>query len=278
MFYVYTPYKDQSLLPNYDTAPNDFNFASIYTENAFGGHDKISDNNLLTLGVSTRFIDPDSGAQLARFSVAQRLRFEDQLVTINSATAPAQAGISDVLLGASINGSERWTFDSTLQYNPKTDKSERATVGGRYNPSPYRVVNAAYRYQRDSSEQIDVSFQWPINDLWGDRGQNLGAGRGQGEGRYYAVGRMNYSVNDARMVDTVLGVEYDAGCWLSRVVLARTQTSSSTATERIMFQLEFVGFTRVGIDPRSTLTQNISRYQNLRESGSNTGSRFNNFD
>ena len=278
LFYVYTPYQDQSLIPNYDTAPNDFNFASIYTENAFGGHDKISDNNLLTLGLSTRFINPESGAQLARFSFAQRLRFEDQRVTINSATAPAQAGISDVLLGASVNGSDRWTFDSTLQYNPKTDKSERATVGGRYNPSPYRVINAAYRYQRDSSEQIDVSFQWPINDLWGDRGQNLGAGRGQGEGRYYAVGRMNYSVNDARMVDTVLGVEYDAGCWLSRVVLARTQTSSSTATERIMFQLEFVGFTRVGIDPRSTLTQNISRYQNLRESGSNTGSRFNNFD
>ncbi|MEP6792273.1 MAG: LPS assembly protein LptD, partial [Ramlibacter sp.] len=33
-FYVYTPYRDQSLLPNYDSAPNDFNFATIYTENA----------------------------------------------------------------------------------------------------------------------------------------------------------------------------------------------------------------------------------------------------
>ena len=115
-----------------------------------------------------------------------------------------------------------------------------------------------------------MSFQWPINDLWGDRGQDLGAGRGQGEGRYYAVGRMNYSIFDSRMVDTVLGVEYDAGCWLSRVVIARTQTSDTTATQRIRFQLEFVGFTRVGIDPRSTLTQNISRYQNLRDSGSSS--------
>jgi LPS-assembly protein len=35
-FYVYTPYRDQSLLPNYDSASNDFNFATIYTENAFG--------------------------------------------------------------------------------------------------------------------------------------------------------------------------------------------------------------------------------------------------
>ena len=276
-FYVYTPYQNQSLIPNYDTAPNDFNFASIFTENAFGGNDKISDNNLLTLGLSTRFIDPDSGAQLARFSFAQRLRFEDQLVTINSATPPAQAGISDVLLGASVSPGRNWTFDSTIQYNPKTDKSDRETVAARYNPSPYRVVSAAYRFQRDSSEQVDVSFQWPINDLWGDRGQELGAGRGQGEGRYYAVGRFNYSIFDARMVDTVLGVEYDAGCWLSRVVIARTQTSGVTATARIMFQLEFVGFTRLGIDPRSTLTQNISRYQNLRDSGTSS-SRYNNFD
>ena len=56
-FYVYTPYHDQSLLPNYDTGANDFNFATIYTENAFVGNDKISDNNLLTLGLTTRYID-----------------------------------------------------------------------------------------------------------------------------------------------------------------------------------------------------------------------------
>jgi LPS-assembly protein len=199
--------------------------------------------------------------------VAQRLRFEDQRVTLNSTTPGAASGISDVLLGASINANARWSFDSTFQYNPRTSQSERATVGTRYNPSPYRVINAAYRYQRDNSEQIETSWQWPLNDLWGDRGQNLGAGRGQGEGRYYAVGRLNYSINELRMVDSVLGVEYDAGCWLSRVVLSRTQTSYSSATQRIMFQLEFVGFTRVGIDPRTTLTQSISRYQNLRDPG-----------
>lgn len=277
-FYVYTPYQDQGHIPNYDTAPNDFNFASIYTENAFGGHDKIADNNMLTLGLTSRFIDPASGRQLARFNVAQRLRFEEQRVTLNSAQSPAPAGISDVLLGASIGASQYWDLDATLQYNPKTDKSERATVGGRYNPGPYRVINAAYRLQRDSSEQVDVSFQWPINDLWGDRGQNLGAGRGQGDGRYYAVGRLNYSLFDARMVDTVVGLEYDAGCWLGRVLMARTQTSSTTATERIMFQLEFVGFTRVGIDPISTLTQNISRYQNLRSGNGKTNGTNSSYD
>jgi LPS-assembly protein len=276
-FYVYTPFRNQSALPNYDTGVNDFNFATIYTENAFVGHDKISDNNLLTLGLTTRYLDAQTGAQLARFGVAQRVRFEDQQVTINNATPPSLAGLSDVLLGASVNINDRWALDSTVQYNAKTDQSVRSTVGARYNPGNYRVVNAAYRFQRDVSEQLDLSWQWPLNDLWGDKGQELGSGRGQGEGRYYSVGRMNYSLNERRLVDTVLGVEYDAGCWLGRVVLERVQTSTSSATERLMFQLEFVGFTRLGVDPRKTLTQNISRYQNLRDSGGNN-SRFSNYD
>ena len=79
------------------------------------------------------------------------------------------------------------------------------------------------------------------------------------------------------MVDMVLGVEYDAGCWLGRVVYSRSQTSVSTSTDRLMFQLEFVGFTRLGISPQNTLTSNISRYQQLR-GASSTDSRFNNYE
>ncbi|MES2585130.1 MAG: LPS-assembly protein LptD [Pseudomonadota bacterium] len=278
-FYVHTPYRNQSLQPNYDTAANDFNFATIFTENAFVGHDKISDNNLLTLGLTTRYLDAETGGQLARFGIAQRLRFDEQRVTLNPTDAPAQAGFSDVMLGASVNMADRWVLDSTVQYNGKTDRSIRSTVGARYSPGDYRVFNAAYRFQRDVSEQVDFSWQWPLNNLWGDTGQELGAGRGQGEGRYYGVGRLNYSLNERRLVDTILGVEYDAGCWLARVLLERTQTSSSTATGRVMFQLEFVGFTRLGLggNPIQALTQNISRYQKLRDSGGTT-SRFSNYD
>lgn len=270
-FYVRTPYRNQSLQPNYDTGVNDFNWATIFTENNFVGHDKISDNNLLTLGLATRFLEPESGAQLARFSVAQRLRFEEQQVTLTPGLAAAQAGFSDVLLGATFNINDRWSLDSTLQYNPRTEQSERSTVGARYSPGPYRVLNAAYRTQRNVSEQIDLSWQWPLNPLWGDQGQ--------AQGRYYSVGRLNFSVVEQRLVDTILGVEYDAGCWLGRLVLDRVQTSVSTATNRLMFQLEFVGFTRLGwgASPQETLKRSISRYQNPRES-IGPSSRFSNYD
>jgi LPS-assembly protein len=275
-FYVYTPFRDQSLLPNYDSARNDFNFATIYTENAFGGHDRISDNNLLTLGASTRLLDPDTGAEAARFGVAQRLRFKDQRVTLPGET-PISERLSDLLLGASVNLTPRWSTDATVQYNPKTRRSIRSTIGGRYSPANYRVVSAAYRLQRGSSEQLDIGWQWPINDLWGDKGQNLGPGQGEGEGRWYSVGRLNVSLKDRRLVDSIVGLEYDAGCWLGRIVIERLQSSSSTSNKRILFQLEFVGFTRLGSNALQTLKDNIPRYQFLREQVT-TPSRFSNYD
>ncbi len=274
-FYVNTPYRDQSLLPNYDSGANDFNLATVYTENAFVGNDRISDSNLLTLGVTTRFLDPATGAESARLGVAQRLRFSDQNVTLNLADAPATDRVSDLLLGGSVNWDPRWSMDATLQFNPTTEQSVRSTLAARYNPGPYRTLTAAYRYQRDSSEQVDFGWQWPINDLWGDKGQNLATG--QGEGRWYSVGRLNYSMNERKLVNALLGFEYDASCWLGRIVFERLQTSSSTATQRIMFQLEFVGFTRLGVNPLKSLKDNIPGYQILREPTS-LPSRFSNYD
>ena len=140
-----TPFRDQNYLPNYDSAANDYNFATIYTENAFGGNDRISDNNLLTLGLSTRLLDAATGAEAARFGVAQRFRFKDQLVTLPGG-APVSERLSDILFGASVNWIPQWSVDSTVQYNPKTRRSIRSTLGGRYSPSDYHVISAAYRF------------------------------------------------------------------------------------------------------------------------------------
>ena len=275
-FYVRTPYRDQSLLPNYDSGANDFNFATVFTENAFVGNDRISDANLLTVGLTSRLLNPDTGAELARFGVAQRVRFEDQKVTLPG-VLPVSDRISDLLVGTSINWVPEWTFDGTVQYNPKTNQSERSTFGVRYNPSNYRVVSASFRRQRNVSNLIDVGWQWPLNDVWSDKGKDLGAGRGQGGGRYYSVGRLNYSVPDQKLVDAVIGVEYDGCCWIGRVVLQRSQSSTASSNTRILFQLELVGFSRIGSNPLDTLKSNIPRYQYLRDQVT-APSRFTNYD
>jgi LPS-assembly protein len=263
-FYVRTPFRDQSLLPNYDSAATDFNFATVFTENAFVGNDRISDANLLTLGVTSRLLNPATGGEAVRFGVAQRLRFEDQKVTLPG-VLPTTDRVSDLLVGTSVNWVPQWSFDGAVQFNPKTSQSERSAFAVRYNPSNYRTVSAAFRRQRGISEQIDIGWQWPINDLWGDKGRDLGAGQGQGPGRYYAVGRLNYSTLERRMTDSVVGVEYEGCCWIGRVVLQRSNTGITNSGTRILFQLELIGFSRLGASPLETLRTNVPRYQFLRE-------------
>ena len=279
-FYTYTPYRDQSRLPVYDTAAMDFNFATVYTENAFGGNDRIADNNLLTLGATTRLLDPDTGAEAARFGIAQRLRFSDQRVTMPGAT-PVSERLSDVLLGAGINWTPEWGLDTTVQYNPKNGEFMRSTVAARYSPGAYRTVSAAYRMQKVTDlitvpdKQLDIGWQWPLNRLWGDERTSPV----QGAGRWYSVGRLNYSLQDRKLVDTIVGLEYESCCWIGRVVLERLQRSIDSSSTRVMLQLEFLGFSRLslGANPLAALREHVPRYKSLRDNAP-VPSRFSQYD
>ncbi|GAB2478969.1 LPS-assembly protein LptD [Comamonas humi] len=273
-FYTYTPYRDQSMIPVYDTAPYDFSFATIYSENAFSGYDRISDANMLTVGATTRFLDADSGAEAARFSVAQRLRFKDQLVTMPGVAPDTTNGRwSDIMLGAGINWTPRWGFDTTVQYSPEINRSVRSTMAVRYKPGQYKTLSMAYRYQRDNSEQVDFGWQWPVESLLG------GGARKPGDGRWYTVGRLNYSMRDSKFVDSLVGLEYSSCCWSTRVVLERLQTSLIQANTRLLFQVEFQGLSRLalGADPLVSLRDNVPGYQPvIRETPA--ASRFSSYD
>lgn len=278
LFYVNTPYRDQSNIPVYDSGRYDFSFATVFNENSYAGYDRIADNRSLTIGAISRFLNPTDGSEGGRFGIAQRLRFKEQRVLLPGEPV-LNDRLSDLLMGATVNLNREWLLDSTVQYNPKTNTSERSAIGARYNPTPYRLINVSYRNQSlYQSELIDIAWQWPLNDLWGDRGLSLGPGQGQGEGRWYSVARMNYSLQDKKLVDTLMGLEYDAGCWLGRVVIQQQQLGVLVNSRRIMFQLEFSGFGRVGANPLQQLQTQIPRYQLLRDNRLVSPSRFGMYD
>lgn len=278
-FYARTPYKNQAMLPVYDSGATDFNLSTMFSENAYVGQDRLVDNDALTLGLSSRFLDAATGAEMLRVGVAQRIRFSDQQVVLPDQTSN-MTGPSDILLGAGIRWNDRWSFDATVQAKNQTHEISRTTLQGRYSPSPYRVINLAYRANNQLSpttEFMDVGWQWPLSDLIGKTNRQAesawtrSSGQGLGPDRWYTVGRLNYSLKERSLVDTLVGLEYDAGCWLGRVAFERLQTNISTgsptsSTSRILFQLEFVGFARVGISPLKHLSDNIPRYQYLRDS------------
>jgi LPS-assembly protein len=282
VLYVRTPYRAQSNLPNYDAAAKDFNFASIYTDNQFSGIDRVSDAHQLTAGVTTRFVDAITGAEALRLGLVQRYLFRSQRVTPKADGspdgAPLEQSFSDALLLGSTSVFPAWTLDAAVQYSPDIHRSVRSILGARYSPGPLRTLSATYRLARGLSEQLEMGWQWPVfstaaavADLSAVRANasraagSAAGGGGSCTGTWYAVGRVNYSLKDSRITDSVLGAEYDAGCWIGRFVAERLSTGRSEATTRLMLQLELVGLSRIGSNPLKVLKDNIPGYRLLRE-------------
>ena len=139
-----------------------------------------------------------------------------------------------------------------MQYNPRLNRVERLNLGGRYQPEPGKVVNAGYRYSRDQLGQIDISGQWPMFGGW------------------HAVGRVNYSTKESRMIESVVGLEYDGGCWVGRVVMQRLATQTQQSNTALFFQLELNGFAKVGSNPLDILKRNVPGYGVINQQAADT--------
>ncbi|MED5621509.1 LPS-assembly protein LptD [Ideonella sp. BN130291] len=266
LLYVNTPYRAQSQLPNFDAAGKDFNEISVYSDNAFAGVDRVSDTHQLAAGVTTRWLDAQTGVEAMRLGIVQRYLFRDQQITpapqggVAVEGEPLTQPLSDVLLLASSTIWPHWTVSGAVQYNPDTSRVVRSVTGVRYSPGPFRTVNLNYRFTRGSLEQAELGWQWPIYQSARDKNSS-----GSCSGSWYGVGRLNYSMRDRRLTDSLVGMEYDAGCWIGRVVAERVSTGRSEATTRLMLQLELVGLSRLGSNPLRALKDNIPGYRLLRE-------------
>ena len=243
-YYVYIPYKNQSKLPNFESGLQDINFATIFTENQFSGQDRINDANQLTLGASTRFIDPATGIERLRAAVAQRYYFEPQQVTIPGVPSRASdSNSSDLLATIGGNIARNWTGDAGWQYNTDLKQTQKFNIAARYQPQAGKVVNLAYRETVNTLQQVDLSTQWPI------------------DGRWTAVGRWNFSLKDNRTLEALAGFEYSDRCWALRIVGHRFATTTRDASTSIFIQLELSGMSRIGTSPLEVLRRNISGYK-----------------
>jgi LPS-assembly protein len=87
------------------------------------------------------------------------------------------------------------------------------------------------------------------------------------------VGRVSYSLRESRVTDSVLGFEYDAGCWVGRIVAKRLSTSQQEATTQLGVEIEFVGLSRLGTNALGVLKDNIPGYRLLRDDTPTEGLR-----
>ncbi|HEY6898645.1 MAG TPA: LPS assembly protein LptD [Rhodocyclaceae bacterium] len=241
LYYLRVPYRDQSNIPVFDTGLLDFNFAQIFAENLYSGSDRIANANQATAAVTSRFLDPSSGAELMRVALGQRYYFVDQTVTLPG-EKPRTGHLADYLGALSAPVSPGVYVDSAFQYNPRDSKLERFNIGTRYQPEVGKVVNAGYRFTRDLLKQVDFSGQWPLGGGWS------------------GVGRLNYSFKDHSLIETVAGLEYTQACWSTRFVLQRVVTPSAEFSNAFFVQLELTDFSRIGSSPLNLLKRDIPGY------------------
>ncbi|MBV6273557.1 LPS-assembly protein LptD [Alcaligenaceae bacterium CGII-47] len=261
-YYLYVPYRDQSMLPVFDTGYATFNFAQAFDENIFSGSDRIANANQLTVGLTSRWLDADNGFERLTLSAAQRLYFEDQRVALGNEALRVDAK-SDYLFGANAALTDKFSIYFDGQFNPQTRQRNRMSSGMRWSPKRLATVSLSYRYERDpnlyftpyqsqsitnsalaSREQVSISGQWPLSQRW------------------YGVGRYDYSLQEKRSTQSILGLEYKGDCcWAARVVMQRYAVSTEQVNTAVFLQLELTGLGSLGTDPMSLLSDRITDYE-----------------
>lgn len=259
-YYVYIPYRNQDMLPNFDSALSTFSYSQMFTENRFLGGDRVGDANQITLAGTSRLLDAGKGIELLKIMLGERFSFTQPRVNLvvpgTTATATSQTtntNKSDILLGISGKMSSALSFDTFLQYNPSGLGAEMYSANTRYQPEVGKIFNLGYRFTSPninpnlSMRQVDLSEQWPLY------------------GRWHSVARLNYSLLERRMLEGLAGLEYNQSCWVARLVAQRFTTATQQVSTGFFVQLDLSGLAGVGADPMDALQRSIPGYTKLNQ-------------
>ncbi|MDV3469554.1 LPS-assembly protein LptD [Stenotrophomonas sp. C3(2023)] len=248
LFYLRTPYRDQDELPVFDTRDFTFSWGQLFRDSRYSGPDRQNDANQLTLAVSTRFIDQNSGRERFSASIGQILYFDDSRVSISPYSIPVEKGKSAWIADSNWQINDRWNLGATYQWDPKYKREDLASLRARYLMSNDGIVNLTYRHRLNPNgsellEQADLSFLYPISPSWS------------------LVGRYYYSIQDAKPLEVIGGVQWDSCCLAVRAI-ARRYVRNREGDLNNSFQIEFVlkGLSSIGQNTDRTLRRAILGY------------------
>ena len=260
IFYAWTPYRDQSEIPIFDSTFAHLHFTTLFTENVYSGYDRVSEANQLTAVLSTRYIDRKTGLELFRASVGQRQYFNDQRVTFpegspyywyrdNGRVVGEQEVRSDLLASVGARLTRNVTSSAAAQYSSAQNRFVKINAGLRWMPKPMSLMGLYYRYNYSPDDaynhikQVDFAMQWPLTE------------------RLYGLFRYNYSLRGSKPLEVIGGLEYHHDCWIFRAVAQRYTTTSNEEETNFFLQLELSGLGSIGNNPLSELQRNIKGYQ-----------------
>ena len=225
IYYLNIPYEDQSNLPIFDTRPMTFSWGQLFRDNRYTGPDRQVDANQLTTALTTRLISREDGRERLTASIGQIHYFEDsQVVAPNE--QPVERGESAWVAELGVSPSDRWSINAAYQWDPKYRRQDLASIRTRYLIGDTGVVNLGYRYRRGLTEQVDLSFLYPVNQNWS------------------VVGRYYYSIEDRKLIESIAGVQWESCCMAVRLVgrrYIRERNGDLDDSLRLEFELKGLG-------------------------------------
>jgi len=247
LFYLYAPYQDQSDIPIFDSGAPDFNFTQMFMETRFSSVDRVGDANQISISITSRLLEADTGRERIRGSIGQIYYFQDREVTL-SGTAVDTSTHSDILAEATSLITNNLTANSDLLWNVENNEISKGGIQFRYQAQRRHILNLSYRYRRDELSQADVSLLWPLTRSW------------------HIISRWNYSLFDDQSLENLAGLEYQACCWKLHLISRHyLKQAAATNTPEIYdnayyIQLELKGLASVGRSIKETLEESILGY------------------
>ncbi len=242
LMYLYTPYRDQTNIPTFDSGEPDFDITELFSRNRYSGIDRISDANQAAFAVTSRLLDPTTGQVQLTATLGQIYRFTAPQVTLPGFTSPG-SGATDFISTLDYRLSSHFAASSLLQWAPGDHQFNRANFAVRYredetNNSGNRI-DMIYRYRRGVLEQSDLVASLPLFEGW------------------RVAGRWRYSIQDHRSLDILGGLEYETCCWALRTSYRRYIANTTGRFDNgVYVQLELKGMSRLGTGFTSLLPIN----------------------
>ena len=229
LFYVYTPYKDQSNLPIFDTSRYDFNVNQFFADYRFNGHDRIGDDNRLTTALATRFFRQQDGEEVFMARVGQISYFADRMVQLPSVAAQTRSKsniIAELKTQFSLLGN--WSMSSQLEWDPqqKVNISSSNQLGYQYKRFN---LSLAHRYQRDTLATREAAMNWDISSRWKLEATQL------------------YDLKEDHVVENLFGLKYESCCWGTRLSTKERYLSPTKTDRGIYLELILKGLGGFGI-------------------------------
>ena len=210
-YFLYSQFEDQTQHPDFDSAELTFTYNQLYRDTRFSGNDRIDDANQLSLGVTTRFIENETGETKLEASVGQIFYFRDREVRLNRFDPDLDETVSAIAAEATWYPSSQWRLRSSLLYDPNENTFDAAYAQANYQPGNGAIFNLGYTLRepppslidRPVTEQATVSAYYPVNDTWS------------------LFGAYEYSLEASEVVESMVGFEYDDCCWRVRLLYMR---------------------------------------------------------